>query len=102
MVFCLWGFFGLCFVFFSIIVYGDVPRSYVYEYFLYTGEQTCGQSLCLEECIFLNRLVCTSEVFTSDVWVFFVSGYQIFEVQLVLRQALQNVWTQPLGDKKVR
>ncbi|XP_064303028.1 poly(A)-specific ribonuclease PNLDC1 isoform X2 [Phalacrocorax carbo] len=31
-----------------------------------------------------------------------LSGYQMFEVQLVLRQALQNVWTQPLGDKKVR
>ncbi|XP_075269832.1 poly(A)-specific ribonuclease PNLDC1 isoform X2 [Opisthocomus hoazin] len=30
-----------------------------------------------------------------------LSGYQRFEVQLVLRQALQNVWTQPLGDKKV-
>ncbi|XP_074024813.1 poly(A)-specific ribonuclease PNLDC1 [Numenius arquata] len=30
-----------------------------------------------------------------------LSGYQIFEVQLVLREALQNVWTQPLGDKKV-
>ncbi|XP_068255231.1 poly(A)-specific ribonuclease PNLDC1 isoform X2 [Nyctibius grandis] len=30
-----------------------------------------------------------------------VSGYQMFEVQLVLRQALQNVWTQSLGDKKV-
>lgn len=26
----------------------------------------------------------------------------MFEVQLVLRKALQNVWTQPLGDKKVR
>ncbi|KFZ53302.1 Poly(A)-specific ribonuclease PARN-like domain-containing protein 1, partial [Antrostomus carolinensis] len=30
-----------------------------------------------------------------------LSGYQLFEVQLVLRQALQNVWTEPLGDKKV-
>ncbi|NWR56736.1 PNDC1 ribonuclease, partial [Bucorvus abyssinicus] len=30
-----------------------------------------------------------------------LSGCQMFEVQLVLRQALQNVWTQPLGDKKV-
>ncbi|NXL41650.1 PNDC1 ribonuclease, partial [Podilymbus podiceps] len=30
-----------------------------------------------------------------------LSGYQMFEVQLVLRQALQNVWTEPLGDKKV-
>ncbi|KFQ17116.1 Poly(A)-specific ribonuclease PARN-like domain-containing protein 1, partial [Merops nubicus] len=30
-----------------------------------------------------------------------LSNYQLFEVQLVLRQALQNVWTQPLGDKKV-
>ncbi|NWU72415.1 PNDC1 ribonuclease, partial [Pterocles burchelli] len=30
-----------------------------------------------------------------------LSDYQMFEVQLVLRQALQNVWTQPLGDKKV-
>ncbi|NXH11114.1 PNDC1 ribonuclease, partial [Bucco capensis] len=30
-----------------------------------------------------------------------LSGYQMFEVQLVLRQGLQNVWTQPLGDKKV-
>ncbi|XP_029877082.1 poly(A)-specific ribonuclease PNLDC1 isoform X3 [Aquila chrysaetos chrysaetos] len=28
-----------------------------------------------------------------------LSGSQIFEVQLVLRQALPNVWTQPLGDK---
>ncbi|XP_065536544.1 poly(A)-specific ribonuclease PNLDC1 isoform X3 [Lathamus discolor] len=30
-----------------------------------------------------------------------LSGYQMLEVQLVLRQALQNVWTQPLGIKKV-
>ncbi|NWR76109.1 PNDC1 ribonuclease, partial [Centropus unirufus] len=30
-----------------------------------------------------------------------LSGYQMFEVQLVLRQALQNVWTELLGDKKV-
>ncbi|XP_053920005.1 poly(A)-specific ribonuclease PNLDC1 isoform X2 [Cuculus canorus] len=30
-----------------------------------------------------------------------LSGYQVFEVQLVLRRALQNVWTEPLGDKKV-
>ncbi|NXG47885.1 PNDC1 ribonuclease, partial [Psilopogon haemacephalus] len=30
-----------------------------------------------------------------------LSGYQIFEVQLVLRRALQNVWTQPLGGKKI-
>ncbi|NWH65879.1 PNDC1 ribonuclease, partial [Geococcyx californianus] len=30
-----------------------------------------------------------------------LSGYQMFEVQLVLRRALQNVWTEPLGDKKV-
>ncbi|NWQ77517.1 PNDC1 ribonuclease, partial [Columbina picui] len=30
-----------------------------------------------------------------------LSGYQMIELQLVLRQALQNVWTQPLGDKKV-
>ncbi|XP_051470869.1 poly(A)-specific ribonuclease PNLDC1 isoform X2 [Apus apus] len=30
-----------------------------------------------------------------------LSGYQMFEVQLVLRQGLQNVWTQPLGDGKV-
>ncbi|NXL57311.1 PNDC1 ribonuclease, partial [Chordeiles acutipennis] len=30
-----------------------------------------------------------------------LSGYHLFEVQLVLRQALQNVWTEPLGDKKV-
>ncbi|NXG73113.1 PNDC1 ribonuclease, partial [Baryphthengus martii] len=30
-----------------------------------------------------------------------LSGSQMFEVQLVLRQALQNVWTQPLGDKEV-
>ncbi|KFQ36117.1 Poly(A)-specific ribonuclease PARN-like domain-containing protein 1, partial [Mesitornis unicolor] len=30
-----------------------------------------------------------------------LSGYQMLEVQLLLRQALQNVWTQPLGDKKV-
>ncbi|XP_064014322.1 poly(A)-specific ribonuclease PNLDC1 isoform X2 [Pogoniulus pusillus] len=30
-----------------------------------------------------------------------LSGFQIFEVQLVLRRALQNVWTQPLGGKKV-
>ncbi|KAM9654659.1 poly(A)-specific ribonuclease PNLDC1 isoform 7-T7 [Morphnus guianensis] len=28
-----------------------------------------------------------------------LSGSQMFEVQLVLRQALPNVWTQPLGDK---
>ncbi|KAM6355214.1 poly(A)-specific ribonuclease PNLDC1 [Podargus strigoides] len=30
-----------------------------------------------------------------------LSVCQIFEVQLVLRQALQNVWTQPLGNEKV-
>ncbi|NXI45471.1 PNDC1 ribonuclease, partial [Galbula dea] len=30
-----------------------------------------------------------------------LDGHQMFEVQLVLRQALRNVWTQPLGDKKV-
>ncbi|NXG28072.1 PNDC1 ribonuclease, partial [Dromaius novaehollandiae] len=30
-----------------------------------------------------------------------LSGIQMFEVQLVLRQALQNVWTQPLGDREV-
>ncbi|NXD76651.1 PNDC1 ribonuclease, partial [Halcyon senegalensis] len=30
-----------------------------------------------------------------------LSDYQMLEIQLVLRQALQNVWTQPLGDKKV-
>ncbi|NWZ94175.1 PNDC1 ribonuclease, partial [Nesospiza acunhae] len=30
-----------------------------------------------------------------------LSGYHIIEVQLVLRQALENVWTEPLGDKKV-
>ncbi|NWJ06480.1 PNDC1 ribonuclease, partial [Crypturellus undulatus] len=28
-------------------------------------------------------------------------GFQMFEVQLVLRQALQNVWTLPLGDNEV-
>ncbi|NWY24184.1 PNDC1 ribonuclease, partial [Pheucticus melanocephalus] len=30
-----------------------------------------------------------------------LSGYHMIEVQLVLRQALENVWTEPLGDKKV-
>ncbi|NXU18925.1 PNDC1 ribonuclease, partial [Pardalotus punctatus] len=30
-----------------------------------------------------------------------LSGYHMLEVQLVLRQALQNVWTKPLGDKKL-
>ncbi|NXX77056.1 PNDC1 ribonuclease, partial [Urocolius indicus] len=30
-----------------------------------------------------------------------LSGHQMFEVQLVLRQGLQNVWTQPLEDKKI-
>ncbi|NXA82418.1 PNDC1 ribonuclease, partial [Thryothorus ludovicianus] len=30
-----------------------------------------------------------------------LNGYHIFEVQLILRQALENVWTEPLGDKKV-
>ncbi|XP_071596585.1 poly(A)-specific ribonuclease PNLDC1 isoform X1 [Heliangelus exortis] len=30
-----------------------------------------------------------------------LSGYQMIEVQLVLRHALQNIWTQPLGDRKV-
>ncbi|NXK45695.1 PNDC1 ribonuclease, partial [Chauna torquata] len=30
-----------------------------------------------------------------------LSGSQMLEVQLVLRQALQNVWTQPLGDSEV-
>uniref|UniRef100_A0A8C8ARV1 PARN like, ribonuclease domain containing 1 n=1 Tax=Otus sunia TaxID=257818 RepID=A0A8C8ARV1_9STRI len=44
-------------------------------------------------------------IFTAFFFVFklffFVSGYQMFKVQLVLREALQNVWTQPLEDKKV-
>uniref|UniRef100_A0A8C0BVV3 PARN like, ribonuclease domain containing 1 n=1 Tax=Buteo japonicus TaxID=224669 RepID=A0A8C0BVV3_9AVES len=35
----------------------------------------------------------------SFLLFFFFSGSQMFEVQLVLRQALPNVWTQPLGDK---
>ncbi|XP_025922309.1 poly(A)-specific ribonuclease PNLDC1 isoform X4 [Apteryx rowi] len=30
-----------------------------------------------------------------------LSGIQMFEVQLVLRRALKNVWTQPLGDNEV-
>ncbi|NXF18956.1 PNDC1 ribonuclease, partial [Rhodinocichla rosea] len=30
-----------------------------------------------------------------------LSGYHMIDVQLVLRQALENVWTEPLGDKKV-
>ncbi|NXN99988.1 PNDC1 ribonuclease, partial [Rhinopomastus cyanomelas] len=30
-----------------------------------------------------------------------LSGWQMLQVQLVLREALQNVWTQPVGDKKV-
>ncbi|NWV42927.1 PNDC1 ribonuclease, partial [Grantiella picta] len=30
-----------------------------------------------------------------------LSGYHMLDVQLVLRQALQNVWTKPLGDKKL-
>ncbi|NXF04667.1 PNDC1 ribonuclease, partial [Smithornis capensis] len=30
-----------------------------------------------------------------------LSGCHLFEVQLVLRQALQNVWTEPLGYKKL-
>ncbi|KAF2974377.1 hypothetical protein EK904_009937, partial [Melospiza melodia maxima] len=30
-----------------------------------------------------------------------LSVYHMIEVQLVLRQALENVWTEPLGDKKV-
>ncbi|NWR13689.1 PNDC1 ribonuclease, partial [Emberiza fucata] len=30
-----------------------------------------------------------------------LSGYHMIEVQLVLRQALENVWTEPLGDRKV-
>ncbi|NWT05404.1 PNDC1 ribonuclease, partial [Mionectes macconnelli] len=30
-----------------------------------------------------------------------LSDYHMLEVQLVLRQALQNVWTEPLGSKKV-
>ncbi|XP_068794968.1 poly(A)-specific ribonuclease PNLDC1 isoform X5 [Struthio camelus] len=30
-----------------------------------------------------------------------LSGISMFEVQLVLRRALQNVWTQPLGDSEV-
>lgn len=31
-----------------------------------------------------------------------VIGYHMLDVQLVLRQVLKNVWTEPLGDKKVR
>ncbi|XP_067398331.1 poly(A)-specific ribonuclease PNLDC1 isoform X2 [Emydura macquarii macquarii] len=30
-----------------------------------------------------------------------MSGFQIFEVQLILRQALPDVWTVPFGDQKV-
>ncbi|NXQ33214.1 PNDC1 ribonuclease, partial [Alaudala cheleensis] len=30
-----------------------------------------------------------------------LNGYYMLEVQLVLRQALENVWMEPLGDKKV-
>ncbi|NWZ44915.1 PNDC1 ribonuclease, partial [Brachypodius atriceps] len=30
-----------------------------------------------------------------------LKGYHMLDVQLVLRQALKNVWTVPLGDKKV-
>ncbi|NXD22508.1 PNDC1 ribonuclease, partial [Spelaeornis formosus] len=30
-----------------------------------------------------------------------LNGYHMLEVQMVLRQALENVWTEPLGDKKV-
>ncbi|NXB88435.1 PNDC1 ribonuclease, partial [Vidua chalybeata] len=30
-----------------------------------------------------------------------LNGYHMIEVQLVLRQALENVWTEPLEDKKV-
>ncbi|NWR43432.1 PNDC1 ribonuclease, partial [Regulus satrapa] len=30
-----------------------------------------------------------------------LNGYHMLEVQLVLRQALKNVWTEPLADKKV-
>ncbi|NXK85522.1 PNDC1 ribonuclease, partial [Formicarius rufipectus] len=30
-----------------------------------------------------------------------LNDYNVLEVQLVLRQALQNVWTEPLGNKKV-
>ncbi|XP_032911808.1 poly(A)-specific ribonuclease PNLDC1 isoform X2 [Catharus ustulatus] len=30
-----------------------------------------------------------------------LNGYHMLDVQLVLRQALENVWTEPLGDKKV-
>ncbi|NWY65524.1 PNDC1 ribonuclease, partial [Erithacus rubecula] len=30
-----------------------------------------------------------------------LNGYHMLEVQLVLRQALKNVWTEPVGDKKV-
>ncbi|NXY81054.1 PNDC1 ribonuclease, partial [Alcedo cyanopectus] len=30
-----------------------------------------------------------------------LSNNEMLEIQLILRQALKNVWTQPLGDKKV-
>ncbi|NXP17984.1 PNDC1 ribonuclease, partial [Scytalopus superciliaris] len=30
-----------------------------------------------------------------------LNDYHVLEVQLVLRQALQNVWTEPLGNRKV-
>ncbi|NXW77400.1 PNDC1 ribonuclease, partial [Hirundo rustica] len=30
-----------------------------------------------------------------------LNGYHMLDIQLVLRQALENVWTEPLGDKKV-
>lgn len=92
-VFCL-------FCFLSVIVCGNVSGSYVEEYFLCVGGETC-QSVCLEEwCVFLNGRVCTSEAYTA--FSLCVIGYHMIEVQLVLRQALENVWTEPLGGKKVR
>ncbi|XP_043367177.1 poly(A)-specific ribonuclease PNLDC1 isoform X4 [Dermochelys coriacea] len=30
-----------------------------------------------------------------------ISGFQLFEVQLILRQAIPDVWTEPFGDQKV-
>ncbi|OWK61765.1 Poly(A)-specific ribonuclease PARN-like domain-containing protein 1 [Lonchura striata] len=37
----------------------------------------------------------------SKAFFLCVIGYHMIEVQLVLRQALENVWTEPLEDKKV-
>lgn len=80
----------------------------------YVEQQEPHGEICMP--VGINRLLTTCASFLEyysgaeqflkfSLCIFFfplVSGYQMLEVQLVLRQALQNVWTQSVGIKKVR